>query len=172
MLALRRLKTGPFGFQPILCVLEVILDRGDILNGKKQKPQSQISWNSGNVSGSQIVVGNGNVVIHNEAPAVSPAELKKLRAEFSKLKQQIEATVPDDKKEEALKKADELQASVLDRKPNPSKMASIRNWFVKNAPGLAGTVTSVIVNPIVGKLVEAAGDAVAGEFKNQFGQTS
>ena len=139
---------------------------------KKQKSQSQVSWNSGNITGSQIVVGDGNVMIHTEAPAITTAELKKLRAKFRMLKQQIEATVPEDKKVEALNKADQLQVTVLDKNPNPSKMASIRNWFVKNAPGIAGVVTSVVVHPIVGKLVEAAGDAVASEFKKKFGQTN
>ena len=138
---------------------------------KKQKSRSQVSWNSGNITGSQIVVGDGNVMVHNEAPTVSPAELKRLRARFSSLKRQIETTLPEDKKAEALSKANELQAAVLDKKPNPSKMASIRNWFVKNAPGIAGAVTSVVVHPIVGKLVEAAGDAVASEFRKKFGQT-
>lgn len=138
---------------------------------KKQKPQSQVSWKSGNITGSQIVVGDGNVVIHNEPPPVSPAELKRLQGEFDNLKRQIEANVPADKKEEALAKADELQATVFDKKPNPSKMASIRNWFVKNAPGIAGAVTSVIVHPIVGKLVEVAGDTVANEFKKKFDLT-
>lgn len=139
---------------------------------KRQKSQSQVSWNSGNITGSQIVVGDSNVVIHNEAPAISRVELKRLRTEFISLKQQIETTVPAEKREEALKKADELQMAVLDKKPNPSKMASIRNWFVKNAPGIAGAVTSVVVHPIVGKLVEAAGDAVAGEFRRRFGSTN
>ena len=135
---------------------------------KKQKPKSQVSWNSGNITGSQIVVGDGNVVIHNEPPSVSPAELKSLQGEFDNLKRQIKAIVPADKKEEALNKADELQATVFGKKPNPSKMASIRNWFVKNAPGIAGAVTSLIVHPIVGKLVEVAGDTIANEFKKKF----
>jgi hypothetical protein len=139
---------------------------------KKGKSPSQLSWKSGNITGSQIVVGDRNVLIHNEAPSISAAEMKSLRARFSSLKRQIETNVPEGKKGEALSKADELQATVLDKKPNPSKMANIRNWFVKNAPGIAGAVTSVVVHPIVGKLVEAAGDAVAGEFRKKFGQTS
>ena len=33
-------------------------------------------------------------------------------------------------------------------------------------------VTSVVVYPIVGKLVEAGGDALVGEFRRRFGDTS
>jgi hypothetical protein len=47
-------------------------------------------------------------------------------------------------------------------------MQSIRQWFGAHLPLLAGAVTSVIVHPVVGKLVEAAGDMVAGEFRRQF----
>ena len=50
-------------------------------------------------------------------------------------------------------------------------MEYVRNWFVKNLHGLAGVVTSVIVHPIVGKLVEASGDALVGEFCRRFGGT-
>jgi hypothetical protein len=36
-------------------------------------------------------------------------------------------------------------------------------------PELAGAVTGVIIHPIVGKLVEAAGDGLAAEFRRRFG---
>lgn len=142
-----------------------------------RKKGTQLSWKSGDISGSQITLGDNNVIIRGnrnqvkqtKSSGISRAELKVLLSEFSSLKQQIEVTVPPEKKAAALRKADELQAAVLDKKPNPSQMASIRDWFVKNAPGIAGGVTSLVVNPIVGKLVEAAGDAVAGQFRRHFG---
>ena len=40
----------------------------------------------------------------------------------------------------------------------------VKRWFTRNVPRLAGTVTGVIVNPLVGMLVGAAGDAVVREF--------
>lgn len=136
---------------------------------KKQRSQNSISWTSGNISGSQIVLGDGNTMIHNEAPAVSQAELKKLRREFTALKKSIQSTAPPDQKDEALQKADELQEALLAEKPDASAAAKARDWFVKNLPGVAGAVTGMVVNPIVGKLVEAAGDAVASEFRQRFG---
>jgi hypothetical protein len=131
----------------------------------------------GDISGSQITVGNRNVVIQGNrnrvgktnVQAISPAELRKLRAQFIRLKDRIESTLPEDKKAEALQKADELQAAILQKEPDPSRMASIRNWFVKNTPRVAGAVTSLVIHPIVGKLVEAAGDAVVEEFRKKFG---
>lgn len=141
---------------------------------KKRKPQ--VSWSIGDTSGAQIVVGEGNKVIgndnrieQNKIVVLSPAELETLRDQFSDLKKEIESSAPSDKKQAALKKADELQKAVLAKKTDTTTMTNVRDWFIKNLPGIAGTVTSVLVNPIVGKLVEAAGDLAAKEFRQKLG---
>lgn len=131
---------------------------------RKQKPA--FSWSSGNITGSQVVIGDGNVI------TIAQNERKVLQRQFSAIKKNIKKSAPPDKQDEALRKVAELQGNVLSDKPDPSSMARIRDWFVKHLPGIAGAVTGTIVNPIVGKLVEAAGDAVAGEFKRRFGVSS
>ena len=144
------------------------------------KKKSLMNWSSGDITGSQITVGDGNVVIQGSANKVqqttnigiSPAELKELRAAFADFKTQVEAGASPDRKDEALQKADELEHAVLGEKPDPSKMASVRDWFLKNAPGLAGAVTGMVVHPIVGKDVEAAGDLAVAEFKQLFGNAA
>jgi hypothetical protein len=40
----------------------------------------------------------------------------------------------------------------------------VGRWFRKNVPALAGAVASIVIHPIVGKLVGAAGDALVAEF--------
>lgn len=45
----------------------------------------------------------------------------------------------------------------------------MRNWFVKKNPTVAGAVTSVVVSPIVGKLVQPGGDALVADFQRRFG---
>ena len=140
------------------------------------KKNPKVSWSSGDINGSQVNIGDGNVMIQGQgnkvqqtkSTGISRAELKELQSAFADLKAQIEATAPPEKKDEALQKADELQEAVLEEKPDPSKMALVRDWFLKNAPSLAGAVTGMVVNPIVGKLVAAAGDLVAGQFKQLF----
>ena len=47
-------------------------------------------------------------------------------------------------------------------------MATARRWLLDHVPTLFGTITAVIANPILGKVVQAAGDAVADEFKRRF----
>jgi hypothetical protein len=88
---------------------------------------------------------------------------------FSALRDLVAEQSPSDQKEEALDKVGQLQEAIKEDEPNLSKMESVLNWFKDNLPQLAGAVTSVILNPIVGKLVEAAGDLVAEEFTRRFG---
>ena len=143
---------------------------------KKSKHRADLE--TGKISGSQIVIGGDNNVIsgsNNEIVQknniiLSPAEFETLHEKFSGLRTEIEASVPPEKKEEALQKADDLQKAVLAKKPDTSTMVNIRDWFVKNLPGMAGTVTSVLVNPIVGKLVQAAGDMAVKEFQRKMGE--
>jgi hypothetical protein len=41
----------------------------------------------------------------------------------------------------------------------------VLRWFRDNAPQLAGAVVSVVINPLVGKVVEGAGEAIANQFR-------
>ncbi len=56
-------------------------------------------------------------------------------------------------------------------KPDLTTMEYVKNWFEKHLPQMAGAIISVLVNPIVGKVVEAAGELAAGELKRRFGKT-
>jgi hypothetical protein len=136
---------------------------------KQQKPKDGINVNiTGDVSG-QIVVGNNNSVTKSiQNASVTPAELDELRKLLGELRSKIQAEAGPDKKAAALERVDELEQAVLEKKPDLSTMEYVKNWFGKHLPGLAGTVVGVFVHPVVGKLVEAAGDAVADEFKKRF----
>jgi len=50
-------------------------------------------------------------------------------------------------------------------------MQYVRGWFAKHLPGLAGSVVGVVVHPVVGKLVTAAGDAAVAQFEQLLGDT-
>jgi hypothetical protein len=84
------------------------------------------------------------------------------------LHNQIQDTAPAEKKSQALERASELKETVLGGSPEISTLEYIKNWFARNLPGLAGTVTGIVIHPIVGKLVEAAGEAAAAEFRRRF----
>ncbi len=139
---------------------------------KRTPAQGSIEVNlTGNVGG-QVAVGSNIKQTQNISKGMS-ALSEEDRALFSALiaefRQKVRGEAPEEQKDEALEKASELEQAITAEEPNVSTMEHVKDWFVKNIPALAGTVTGLIVNPIVGKLVEAAGETVAHEFKLRFG---
>jgi hypothetical protein len=125
---------------------------------------------NGPVAG-QVVIGDANTVIQTISASraeVAPEDLARLSRMFAELKARVEAEAPAEKKGAALERLGELEEAVVAPKPNLSTMEYVRDWFVKHLPALAGAVTGLVVNPIVGKLVEVAGDALAAEFRRRF----
>jgi hypothetical protein len=135
--------------------------------------QSKISANitARDISG-QVVVGAQNTLSQqngpSSAPVVTPAELEELRQQFQQLRQQIQAAGAVDKQAPALERVEELEAAITAEKPDLTTIQYVKNWFAKHLPKLAGSVTGIIIHPIVGKLVEAAGDMAATDFRDRF----
>ncbi|HLF74617.1 MAG TPA: hypothetical protein VI524_09735 [Anaerolineales bacterium] len=123
----------------------------------------------GPVSG-QIAVGKGITQISAPGWTARPseAELASLRQAFAELREQVSAGSPPEKQPAALERVDELEEAITSSEPDLSTMEYVKVWFGKNLPGLAGAVTGLIVHPVVGKLVEAAGDVLAAEFRRRF----
>jgi hypothetical protein len=144
---------------------------------EQNKPQPSISANitARDISGPTII-GSDNVVTQQQgqpmAPAVTPAELDELRQMFEQLRLQIQAQAPADKQTSALERVDELQAAIADKEPDFTTMQYVKQWFAKHLPQLTGTVTGIVIHPIVGKVVEAAGELAAADFRDRFGQGS
>ena len=76
--------------------------------------------------------------------------------------------MPPEERAAADERVDELRDAILSDKPEPGVMANVRNWFLRHAPHIAGAVLAVIVDPVIGKLVSAAGDAVASDYQARF----
>ena len=110
---------------------------------------------------------------HTEgAPAVTEVDLAELRRVIDGVKAQIRAEVPPEQQAAALERVDEIEPAVVAEEPDLTTLQYVRNWFVKNLPKLAGTVTGLVVHPVVGKIVEAAGDVAASQFRKLFGDVS
>jgi hypothetical protein len=128
---------------------------------------------SGNIRG-QVAVGKG--IVQTQTVKVAPAELNEadlatLDQMLADLKTRVAAEAPAGQKEAALERVDELARAITSKSPDLTTMEYVKIWFGKHLPGLAGAVTGLIVHPIVGKLVEAAGDALVTEFQRRFGPT-
>ena len=142
------------------------------MNKKSKSTQGIQVTVGGDVSGQLAAGENITQMSARTTHEVTQAELEDFRQLLTSLRAKIEVEVQPDKKEAAFERVGELEHAIAEKKPDLSTMEYVRNWFIKNLPGLAGAVTSVVVHPIVGKLVEAGGDALVGEFRRRFGDTS
>lgn len=116
----------------------------------------------------QIAIGNQ--IEQQMITGVPPtdAEVAELREQFRDLQRRVTEDAPPEIRAEAQAKVVELESAVVADEPDLTTMEYVRNWFIKRLPSIAGAVTGVIVNPIVGKLVGAAGDGLAAEFRRRF----
>ena len=133
-------------------------------------PGDQISGTISNTSG-QAAIGKDidqtqTSIALGEAPTAE--ELQQLAAAFAALRAEVERDAPPEVRDEAVKQAEALEQATTGPEPNVSGMAAARRWFLEHAPKLLGAVTAVIVNPIVGKVVQTAGDAIAEEYRRRF----
>ena len=123
------------------------------------------------VSGQAVVaVGTGiSQVIDTVQQRLTEVELAELRRLLADLEAKVEAEAPPEQKQAAVERVKELGQAVTAEEPDLTTMEYVKRWFVKNLPGLAGAVTSIVIHPIVGKLVEAAGEVLATDFRRRFG---
>jgi hypothetical protein len=118
----------------------------------------------GKVDRSQVVIGDYATV--SQTVGLSAAETAELRNVFEGLRSTVAEQAPADKREAALSEAAELEAAIVTDRPQPDRVRQALTWFKKNAPQLAGAVLSVVVNPLVGKIAEGAGQAIADQFRD------
>lgn len=138
----------------------------------KNTPDIQATISAGSIQG-QVAVGT-NIVqtkkIGLMPPEITEAERLTLNRMLADLADQVKRKAPADKKAAALERITELDEAINEAEPDLPTMEYVKRWFGKNLPALAGAVTSLVVHPIVGKLVEAAGETVAAEFRRRFGE--
>ena len=123
--------------------------------------------------GAQVAVGKQITQMMAQAPAgLTGAE----RAEIDRLLAQLQSQlagldIPEDKKLVGQEFVGQLgqELTKTDAPPDASTIKVAGEWLLKNVPALAGTIASVFLNPIVGKVVEAAGDIASGWVRQRFG---
>jgi hypothetical protein len=131
---------------------------------------------TGDVAG-QVAIGSGirqSWTVGAPAEPPTDAELAGFRQALEELRAQVAAAAPTPEVQAAAaERVSELEAAAIPAEggePDLTTMEYVKKWFVKNLPALAGSVTSLVVHPVVGKLVTAAGDAAVAEFNRRFGK--
>jgi hypothetical protein len=132
------------------------------MNSNEQAGDRISATVSGTVSG-QVAVGK-DIAQHQVATTgvpLSDAELTELHDAFTQLKRDIAAAVPDAKRDAALERIDELQEAVTATKPDLNTVQYVKQWFARKLPAVAGLVASILIHPLVGRLIERTGDTAA-----------
>ena len=103
--------------------------------------------------------------------AVTEADLAELHRAVEEVKARIRSEAPSDQQAAALERVDELEQAVVGEEPDLTTLQYVGRWFGKHLPKLAGSITGLIVHPVVGKVVEAAGELAASQFRQLFGES-
>ena len=113
--------------------------------------------------------GSGYIHVDQLKYGVDIGDLDEL---FDALHQEVADQAPPDKKEVAQKKVDVLKEALTEGQPDLGVVESVVRWFGENIPQLVGAITSILFHPLVGKVIEAAGEIAVAEFKRRFGVRS
>jgi hypothetical protein len=120
-------------------------------------------------AGGQMAVGNRitqNIEQFDRTEPVTDAELADLRALIASLRTQVAANTPPEFRESALERIDELAEAVTAEQPEFGTARYVLGWFRKKVPALAGAVRDLVLNPLVSRVVGAAGDVAAADFQH------
>jgi hypothetical protein len=120
---------------------------------------------SGNVSG-QVAVGK-NIAQTQRVGAradLSDDEQAELARLFADLRARVAAETPPEQRQAAAERAAELEEALTAEEPDLNTVQYVKSWFLKKLPSLVGLVTGVLVNPLVGKLVQCAGDSAVEQL--------
>jgi len=142
--------------------------RGDKVTGDK------IEGQVGDVGpGAQVAIGKQIKQTIAQAPTeLTAAERVELEHLLAELKNQLaRLEIPENKKVVGQEFVGQLEKELTktDEPPDASIIKVAGNWLLENIPALAGTLASVFLSPVVGKVVEAAGDIAAEWVKERFG---
>jgi hypothetical protein len=124
--------------------------------------QPKFSINITDVDRSSFAIGDYSSVIQNNG--LTQEEAVALQDTFERMRADVGAKAPPEQREEALRQATEVEQAVVAAQPDAGRVKRALRWFRDNAPALAGTVVSVILSPLVGKLVEGAGTELSKRF--------
>lgn len=124
----------------------------------------------GSISGGQVNIGPGRASLPGELePPKLADDLAAVRRKLAELRARLEADAPPDKQAAALERWAELAEALTASPPDLDTLAYGRSWVAKNIPVLSQALLNLLACPEVARLMAAAGDSVAAEFRRRFG---
>lgn len=126
--------------------------------------------------GSQVAIGQdiGQTITYGPADLTASERLE-LEQMLAELKHQLAALeLTGDKKALGQEFVGQLEQELTktDEPPDASMIKVAGNWLLKNIPALAGTIAHLFLSPVVGKVVEAAGDLAVEWVTEQFSKAT
>jgi hypothetical protein len=107
--------------------------------------------------------------LRGAAQHLPPDQVSQLADLLAALRSEVASRTPPEQREAALAKIAELETAIAgEDQPDLVTMDYVRGWFSKRLPQFAGAVVSLIVHPLVGQLVTAAGESMVEEFHRRF----
>jgi len=110
----------------------------------------------------QIAIGKGieqrQAIGDDAVAALTEAEREQVRLAFAALREQVTADAPEDRRAAAVERVGELEQAVFADRPDLTTVQYVTRWFRGNLPQLAGAVTGLVLHPLIGRLVQVAGD--------------
>jgi hypothetical protein len=115
---------------------------------------------SGPMSG-QFAVGRNNTQVQAAAPALSDAELQRLREAFDQLQARVVAEAPPQHWDQAAEQIAKLERAVFADQPALDQIAAAPGWFERDTPKLASLVRDRVVHPVMDALGQSGGETTA-----------
>jgi hypothetical protein len=123
--------------------------------------------------GAQVAIGKDISQTITQTPIeLTTAERLELEHLLAELKNQLaRLEIPENKKVIGQELVGQLEKELTktEEPPDASMIKIAGNWLLENIPALAGTLATVFLNPVVGKIVEGAGDIAAEWVQEQLG---
>jgi hypothetical protein len=116
----------------------------------------------------QIAVGNEivqNLERHDGGRTVTDADRADLLGLLDALRARVAAESLSEQRTGALERVDELTDALTTEEPEIGTVRYVLGWFRKKVPALAGAVRDLVLNPLVSRIVGAAGDVAAADFE-------
>jgi hypothetical protein len=119
--------------------------------------------------GGQVAIGHGitqSILQVHRTDTVTEAELADLSALIDDLRSRVAADTPPELRTSALERIDELAEAVTAEKPELDTARYVMGWFHRKVPTLASAVRTLILNPLLSRVVGAAGDVAAADLQH------